>query len=158
MRIFLIILFVTIVVLDQITKALALEYLTLGMPVEVIPGFFNFTLVFNPGAAFGIFSDLPDFYRRTLLIVVTLIAFVIIYKLLRHEVQGKPVLEAALVGVLAGALGNLIDRIRFDAVVDFFDFYVGHYHWPAFNIADSAISVGVVIVLIGMLFEKKPEK
>jgi len=149
--------FLTILVADQLTKLLALAYLSQGATVEIIPGFFNLTLVYNPGAAFGIFATLPDTSRRIVLGVVTVIAVIVIFRLASNEAKDRPILQGALSSILAGAIGNLIDRLRFDAVVDFLDFYVGTYHWPAFNIADSAISVGVAIVFLGLLRTPSPE-
>ena len=73
------------------------------------------------------------------------------------EAKHDPVSQFALVGILSGAVGNLIDRYRFDSVVDFLDFYAARYHWPAFNVADSAISVGVCILLLRVLFAKAPD-
>ncbi len=128
-----------------------------GQPVPVFSNF-NFTLVYNPGAAFGMFSGLPDVWRRTVLIVVSLLALLVVFRFILKDAKGDLVSQLALSAILGGALGNIIDRFRFDAVVDFLDVYYGTYHWPAFNIADSAISVGVVVLVIRLLFEKQPEK
>ena len=104
------------------------------------------------------FSGLPDVWRRTVLIVVSLLALLVVFRFILKDAKGDLVSQLALSAILGGALGNIIDRFRFDAVVDFLDVYYGTYHWPAFNIADSAISVGVVVLVIRLLFEKQPEK
>lgn len=144
--------FFCILILDQATKYVALYYLNDDIPRSVIPGFFDLVLVFNKGAAFGMFSDWPDALRWTALGVVSVVALIVVFRLLLWETKGDRVSQAALSAVLAGACGNVIDRARFDAVVDFLDFYYGTYHWPAFNIADSAISVGVAVLMLRMVF------
>ena len=137
-----------VLVLDQLTKAIAYTFLENGKPVAVISSVFNLALVYNPGAAFGMFSSLPDASRRIVLLVVSLIALGVVVRFMLHEAKGDRFAQAALGGILGGALGNIIDRIRFDAVVDFLDFYYKSYHWPAFNVADSAISIGVCVLIL----------
>ena len=149
--------FIVVLVADLYTKHLAQQMLVLGEPVEVIAGLFNFTLVYNPGAAFGLFGDLSPVVRRVTLATVSLIALCVIFRFLVHEAKDDAVSRVALVAVLGGALGNIVDRIRYDAVVDFLDFYWGSYHWPAFNIADSAICVGVAVLVVRIIFAPKPE-
>lgn len=142
----------SVLLLDQITKYIAKSNLYEGQSIEVVPNFFNFTLVYNPGAAFGMFGGLPDFWRRTVLIAVSIIALIVVFRFMLNEAKEDRWAQAALAGVLGGAIGNIIDRFRFDAVVDFLDFYVKEHHWPAFNIADSAISVGVFVLVVRLLF------
>ena len=149
-------LLLVVLLLDQWTKLLATEYLKLGDPVPVINGLFNFTLVFNPGAAFGMFSELSDGWRRLILAIVSALALIVVLRFLFNEAKHDPISQYALIAILAGALGNLIDRYRYDSVVDFLDFFWGDYHWPAFNIADSAISVGVAVLMFRVLFVKHP--
>ncbi len=144
-----------VVILDQLTKLLAVQELFLGRPVPVIEGVFNFTLVYNPGAAFGMFGDLEDSWRRIILGGVSIIALVVVLRFMKHEAKGDPISQYALTAILAGAVGNLIDRFRLDAVVDFLDFYLAQSHFPAFNVADSAISCGVAILIWRMLFPMK---
>ncbi|MCB0322311.1 MAG: signal peptidase II [Bdellovibrionales bacterium] len=157
MHVFNVALFVTVLVLDQLTKYVAQQELLLGEIVPVIPGLFNFTLVYNPGAAFGLFGGLPDPWRQIVLFGVSLLALVVVFRFMRREAKDDPWAQAALSGILAGAVGNIIDRVRFDSVVDFLDFYWGAYHWPAFNVADSAISVGVTILIFRILFFPQPQ-
>jgi signal peptidase II len=156
--------FAVLLALDQITKVIAYTQLEEGVPVPVVPGFFNFTLVYNPGAAFGLFSGLPDTYRRITLLVVSVVALIVVVRFMLKDAKDDVIAQYALIAILSGAIGNIIDRVRFDRVVDFLDVYWGSYHWPAFNIADSAISVGVTVLIIRILFapqaqeEKSPSK
>jgi len=140
-----------VLILDQWTKWIAVSELKYGQTIEVIDGLFNFTLVYNPGAAFGMFAELPEPYRQIVLGVVSFLALCVVFWYLRGEARGDRFSQVALMGILGGAIGNIIDRFRFDAVVDFLDFYYQDYHWPAFNIADSAISVGVTVLVLRML-------
>lgn len=155
--------FLLILVSDQITKVLAYSRLSLGEPVIIIPKStplelgFNLTLVYNKGAAFGMFGSLPDFWRRVVLVVVSALALIVVLRFMFREAKDDAIAQFALTGILAGAVGNIIDRIRFDSVVDFLDFYLGSYHWPAFNIADSAISIGVAILVVRIVFGPQAE-
>lgn len=146
-----------VVLLDQLTKIWILNNFEYGEIKEIIPGFFNLILVFNPGAAFGIFADLPTTTRRIVLGGVTFFAVILVVTLLRKEAKDDLYAQTGLYLILGGAFGNLIDRFRFDAVVDFLDVYVNTYHWPAFNVADSAITIGVGILLIRFLFFKQED-
>lgn len=143
-----------VIVLDQLSKIWILNNFTYGEVWEIIPDFFNLTLVMNPGAAFGLFAGLPTMTRRIVLGVVTVIAVILVITLLKKEAKDDSYAQFGLYLILGGAFGNLIDRFRFDAVVDFLDVYIGTYHWPAFNVADSAISIGVTLLLIRFLFFK----
>jgi signal peptidase II len=132
-----------IVAADQLTKYLAVQHLT-GKSIEVA-SFFNLVLVYNAGAAFSFLSDAAG-WQRGLFIAIALIASVWIVYLLQKYPQQR-LFALALSLVLAGAIGNVIDRILFGAVVDFLDFHAFGYHWPAFNVADSAISCGAVLLV-----------
>jgi len=142
---------VVILVLDLLTKHLALERLPPGRPVHVIDGFFSLTLVMNPGLAFGMLAGTPAGWRWLVALLsigaLTVLAFVG----LRMLPTGGRFTQLALGLIFGGAVGNLIDRARFGAVVDFLDFYWRGYHWPAFNVADASISVGVVLLALRML-------
>lgn len=141
------------VLFDQLTKALVTRNLSLHDTVEVIPGFFNIVYWRNPGGAFGIFKYGGTAW--TLFFVgMSLAAVVIIGVLMRHA--RDTFTRVALSLIAGGAVGNLIDRLRFGGVVDFLDFHAGRYHWPAFNVADSAITVGVFLSLYLMYF-KRPD-
>lgn len=144
-----------ILVLDQVTKYIVEKYIRLYDVAVVIPGFFNLTHVRNKGAAFGILSNMPGIWRSIFFITVTLIAVAVIAVLIRktHE----RLLLTAFSLITGGAIGNMIDRVRYGEVVDFIQWYVKSFYWPSFNVADSAISIGVVLLAIDMLFSKKPE-
>jgi signal peptidase II len=153
-----VLIFSVVLALDLITKVLAQRHFVEGEILEVFPGFFNLTLVYNPGAAFGLFAGLPDFWRRIVLILVSILALAVVFRFMLKEAQGDPWAQTALSGILGGAIGNIIDRIRLDSVVDFLDFYWGAYHWPAFNVADSAITLGVFVLVSRILFAAEPSK
>ena len=146
-----VVLFVLIVAFDQMSKYLADTSLEMSHPVPIIDGLFNLTLVYNTGAAFGMFQGLPDTARRIILWSVSGLALVLVMKFLIRDAKDDYWTRYSLVLIISGAVGNIIDRFRFDYVIDFLDFYYGTYHWPAFNIADSAISIGITIILLRSL-------
>jgi signal peptidase II len=148
---------VPVVLLDQLSKAWILATLKLHDGFPLIDGFFNITHIRNPGAAFGFLAAAPPMFRYIFFMVVTLAAILLILHYFRVSRIEAPPLVVALALILAGAVGNLIDRVRFGEVVDFFDVYLGSYHWPAFNVADSAITVGAAI-LITVLLRKRKER
>ncbi|SDB58422.1 signal peptidase II [Desulfonatronum thiosulfatophilum] len=139
-----------VLVLDQITKLWVAATLPLWSSKPVIPGFFNLVHVMNKGAAFGFLHDLDVAWRPYFFMAVTALAVVLILHLLRTVPREDKVLFTALGLILGGALGNLVDRIRLGEVIDFLDFYIGQYHWPAFNVADVAISIGSVLLLVSV--------
>ena len=143
-----------IVVLDQATKFVVDQALPLSVPVAVIDDFFNLTYVRNPGAAFGILGESDEFFRRTFLIGFPLVAVGFIAAMLRRLAAEESWLITALSFVLGGAVGNLIDRVVYGEVIDFLDFYWSIYHWPAFNVADSFISVGVLMIVYSLIGAK----
>ena len=134
-----------VVIADQITKALVLARFSLGERLEVT-GFFNMVLVYNKGAAFSFLSDAGG-WQTPALIVFALAAIGIVGTFIVRS-PGRPMLLWGLALILGGALGNLIDRLRFGQVVDFLDFHAAGWHWPAFNVADSAITVGAVLLIL----------
>jgi signal peptidase II len=136
----------TVFVADQLTKTWALARLDAAHPVVVIPGFFHLVLVMNPGVAFGIFAGTPPGWRW-IVTLFSLTALVLLGSLaLRILPRGSVLARVAIGLVFGGAAGNLLDRWRFGAVVDFIDVFWRTYHWPAFNVADSAITVGVCML------------
>jgi signal peptidase II len=139
---------VAIVALDQATKWWITQALDLHQSVPIIDGLFSLTYVRNAGAAFGLFGQLPDAIRGPLFIVVSLGALAVLGTLLAGLHPEERGLRIAIAMVLGGATGNLIDRVREGEVIDFFDVYWGQYHWPAFNIADSCITLGVGALLL----------
>lgn len=130
--------------LDQATKLWVLESFRYGERL-VVTDFFNLVLVFNRGAAFSFLSQAGGWQKWFFVGLALVVSIWLIIEIRRHA-QDKW-LSAAYAMVLGGALGNVIDRLRFDAVVDFLDFHFSGWHWPAFNVADSAITVGVVLLL-----------
>jgi signal peptidase II len=142
---------VVVLILDQVTKALALAHLPPGQPVGIIDGFFSLTLVMNPGLAFGFLSSTPVTWRWIVALLSIGALAVLGVVGVRLLPAGGRLAALALGLIFGGAIGNLIDRARFGAVVDFLDFYWRDYHWPAFNVADSAISVGVALLALKLL-------
>lgn len=137
-----------IVFLDQFTKIIVDRTMTLHQSIPIVDGLFSLTYMRNPGAAFGIFAGSAEIFRRPFLILVSILASGFIVNLLRRLTDSEKGLITALTFVLGGAIGNLIDRIFYGEVIDFFDVYWRNHHWPAFNIADSFITLGVAIALI----------
>jgi signal peptidase II len=135
---------VLVLALDQASKAWMLASFRLMESLVVTP-FFNLVLVFNPGAAFSFLAGAGGWQKWFFVGLALAISAWLLSLLRRHA--GERLLPTALALILGGAVGNLIDRLRFDAVVDFFDFHLAGYHWPAFNVADSAITVGVALML-----------
>ncbi len=142
--------------LDQVTKLVIVKSLSVYQTITVVPGFFNITLVHNPGGAFGFLAGQGHLLRTTMFVVVSLLAAGFIVYLYVKTPRRHPFLLAGLSLILGGAMGNLIDRVRQGAVVDFLDFYVNALHWPAFNLADSAISVGMAVLLFFIIVKKVP--
>jgi signal peptidase II len=147
-----------IIVLDRWTKALILDRFDLNESVSVIDGFFNITYVRNTGVAFGIFSSISSPLKSTLLSVFTAIAAVAVVTYSYRSSLRNRLLQAALALILGGALGNLYDRLAYGYVVDFLEFYIGSYHWPAFNVADSTITTGVVLLGLEILRNETPDR
>lgn len=139
---------VLIAVLDQVSKNYIESSIRVGQIVPVIDDFFNLTLLYNRGAAFGLFSSLPDPIRGIVLSVTSTIALIFVAVLLIKDFRHNQFAHSALGLIVGGGLGNGFDRVRYGGVVDFLDFYLGTYHWPAFNVADSAIFLGVVMLLL----------
>lgn len=136
-----------IVLLDQVTKILVARTIALYTRIPVIPEVFDLTHLRNPGAAFSLFAQAPEWFRQPFFFVVTGIAIVALVLFLRHAKEEGLLLTVAVSGVLAGAIGNLIDRIVYGEVIDFLLLYWDEYHWPAFNVADSCITLGVIGLL-----------
>lgn len=146
--------FVTIspvlIVIDQITKFFIDAKMTIHQSIEVIGGLFNITYVRNPGSAFGFLASSSAQFRSVFYLLVTLLAVGLILYYVAKSEEGDDLTPLSLSLILSGAIGNMIDRIRFGEVIDFLDVYIGSQHWPAFNVADSAISVGAVILIMAI--------
>ena len=141
-----------VLILDQATKYLVEKHIRLYETIIVVPGFFNLTHVRNRGAAFGILANVPGIWRSLFFISVTIVAVAVIGYLIKTTTERLHIMAFSLIA--GGAVGNLIDRLRYTEVVDFIQWYVKDYYWPSFNIADSAISVGVTLLFVDMLFNK----
>ncbi len=141
--------------LDQLTKLLVDRFLPLYESRSVVQGLVSLTYVRNRGAAFGILSDAQLPYQATLFAVVGVLALGAIVAYSASLPFRSRVPQTALALVMGGALGNLLDRARLGYVIDFVDVYWGAHHWPAFNVADSAISVGVALLILDMLLGRE---
>jgi signal peptidase II len=140
-----------ILLLDQWTKYMVVQELPLYQRVKVIQGVFNLTHVRNTGGAFGIFGGEKGGLGSILFVVVSLIAIGAIVFLFLKIKENEKVLALSFSLILGGAIGNLVDRLRYGEVVDFLDFHLSTYHWPAFNVADSAICIGIGLMALELL-------
>jgi len=145
-----------VVVLDQLTKLVVLDRLAPGAPVTVVPGLVALTLVMNPGLAFGLLAGVPPGWRW-IVVPLSLLALLVLLRVALRILPTGGWRERSAIGlVFGGAVGNLIDRARFGAVVDFVDVHFRGYHWPAFNVADSAITIGVAMLALAALADRAP--
>lgn len=158
MRKYHIIIAALVVLLDRLTKSLVADKINLHDYVDVIPGLFRLTHVQNQGAAFGLFSDSPSEWKVAMLILFSVAALAVVSALLWKNGNAMNATAIALSLVFGGALGNLWDRVASGRVIDFLDFYVGSHHWPAFNVADSAIVVGALLLLSEIFLAPQEEK
>lgn len=133
------------IMLDQLSKWVVMDRLTAYVDVIPLTGFFNLVHVHNSGAAFSLFADQPG-WQRFFFVGIAVVAVVILGYLLK-KTAGRPVFSIALALILGGAVGNVIDRVLYGYVIDFLDFYLGAWHFPAFNVADSAITVGAALLI-----------
>jgi signal peptidase II len=147
-----------VVVLDRFTKSLVAQRISLHDSVDVIPGLFRLTHVQNPGAAFGLFSESSSEWKVAMLILFSVAALAVVSALLWKNGKAMNATAIALSLVFGGALGNLWDRVLSGRVIDFLDFYIGSHHWPAFNVADSAIVVGALLLLSEIFLAPHEEK
>ena len=146
-----------IIALDLWTKQLALDHLVLHQPVAFIDGFWNWTLTYNYGAAFSFLGDASGWQRWFYAgLAIAMSVLLTVWLLRTRRGDWRQALPFAL--IIGGALGNFVDRIRFGYVVDFVDWYVGQYHWPAFNIADSAIVGGAIGLVVFGFGERKSQE
>ena len=147
-----------IVLSDQITKLYVDAVMWPHQSITVIENYFDITYVRNPGGAFGLFAQGNRGIVRPLLLGLSAVAVVIIFLIYRSTPPDRGPVRLAFALIMGGAIGNLIDRLRFDEVIDFLDVHWSHYHWPAFNIADAAITVGVAILCWDLLFGRVPKQ
>jgi len=142
-----------LVVLDQLTKFLVVQNLATGQRIELTP-FFNLVIAFNKGAAFSFLADAPGWQAPLLAGFAVIAAAVLSVLIVRNS--GKALFCTGLALVLGGALGNVIDRLRFGHVVDFLDFHAAGWHFPAFNVADSAITIGAALLILEGFLPARP--
>lgn len=147
-----------VMIIDQTSKYAVQHIMTLDDYRTVVPGFFSLTYIQNPGAAFGLFGKTTDTLRSVLLIGISLAALFILFLIYVKVRERDLLLHTSIALIIGGAIGNLIDRIRFQWVIDFLDFYWDRYHWPAFNLADAAITIGTLVLMFNILFFRKEIK
>ena len=141
-----------VICFDQITKWWVLNIALISPNGIALTDFFNLVIVWNSGASFGIFSDGPGWVSFALISFAAIICIILAIWLMRSE---SNVCIFGLGLVIGGAIGNSIDRVRFGSVLDFLDLHIGHLHWPAFNIADSGITIGVALLILDSLKTKR---
>ena len=135
-----------VVALDQLTKWEVQRAFLLGERLTLIPGVFYLAYVRNPGVAFGLLADVAWRWRLPFFVATAAAAGWLLWRMF-HDAGHMPAARAALGLILGGAVGNLVDRVRYGEVVDFLDCWIGSYHWPTFNVADSCITVGTALLL-----------
>ena len=141
--------------LDQLSKAVVSSALRMYEVRPIIHGLLNLTRIHNTGAAFGLLSGQVSPARTFSFLAVSILAMGVVVWMLLRLPEGQKMEQVALSLIFAGALGNVVDRIRLGEVVDFIDIYYRSYHWPAFNVADSAISIGVILLLFRLVFVRE---
>jgi signal peptidase II len=141
----------TVLILDQITKVLVHNLMQLHQSIEIVDNFVHLTYLRNTGAAFGFLAGDRSIPRMVVFILISGVAIGCIVYLLKNLRPGRNTVTLSLSLILGGAIGNLIDRLRMGEVIDFIDLHWHHIHWPAFNIADSAITIGVILLLFQMI-------
>ncbi len=146
-----------VIFLDQVTKFLIVKQMPLYSSVAIIPDFFNLVHYRNSGGAFSLMANSSVNVRFFVFIVLSIAAIFFIMYLFFKIPEEKKMLQVSMAMIFSGACGNMVDRLRFMYVVDFLDFYIKDYHWPAFNVADSSISIGVVIIMFHIFFKKMPD-
>ncbi|MEW5909764.1 MAG: signal peptidase II [Thermodesulfobacteriota bacterium] len=144
-----------VIAADQISKGVVVARLSINHAIPVIDGFFNIVHVQNPGGAFGFLADQDSRVRPFLFMIGSVAAVGMLIYLFTRMHPGTRLFSLGIALILGGAFGNMIDRLRLGSVIDFLDFYIGNLHWPAFNVADSSVSVGCGILILQMLMNPK---
>jgi signal peptidase II len=144
----------SVVALDQVTKWYVVHRLKMHETIRVVPGFFDLVHIRNRGMAFGLLNGPHIDFRFWLLLMASLTAIAILLVWFFRLKRRDALTTLGISLILGGAIGNMVDRIRYQEVVDFLDFYFGRYHWPAFNVADAAITCGTFLLAITLLFRK----
>jgi signal peptidase II len=144
----------TLIVLDQYTKFMVVLHIPLNYSVQVIENVFNFTHIRNSGVAFGLFASQQSEYKALMFITISTIAIMAILVLFHQNPKEKKMVQMGLILIFSGAIGNLIDRTLHGEVIDFVDFVIKGNHFPAFNVADSCITIGVSLMVVDLFFGK----
>jgi len=148
-----------VLVLDHVTKWLARTRLDPERAIEVIPGYLRISYVSNTGVAFGLFRDLDSPWKPYVLAVMAIVAVVVIFVYSSRMPSSRRLLQSALAVIMGGILGNFVDRILQGYVVDFIEFHIrDNFYWPTFNVADSAITVGIGLLLIDAVKNTEPDE
>ena len=146
-----------VILVDQVTKLYIMQTMRPHESIPIVTDLFNLTYIRNPGAAFGLLAGSSNAFRMVFFGLTSIFALGLLGTILFRMSERDWVGRLSVSGILGGAIGNLIDRLRYGEVIDFLDVYVKNYHWPAFNVADSAITVGVIFLIIHFAFEKKED-
>lgn len=144
----------TLIVLDQYTKFMVVLHIPLNYSVQVIEDIFNLTHIRNSGVAFGLFADQHSEYKALMFITISTIAIMAILVIFHQNPKEKKLVQTGLILIFSGAIGNLIDRTLHGEVIDFVDFVIKGYHFPAFNVADSCITIGVSLMVVDLFCGK----
>lgn len=146
---------VGIILLDQVTKIYVMHTMRLHESIPIMKGYFSMTYIRNPGAAFGLLASASSGFRTIFFGLTSIVALVLLATIFYRMGPTDRLGQISVAAILGGAIGNLLDRVQYGEVIDFLDFYVGSYHWPAFNVADAAISVGVLCLIYYFALEEK---
>lgn len=146
-----------IVLADQASKYVIKSHLGLHDFIVVIPNLFHITHILNPGGAFGFFADKSPEIRKFIFLFLSSIVAVFVLWFYKKTAKDHIFLSYGLALIFGGAVGNLIDRFMYGKVVDFLDFFIGTAHWPAFNVADASINIGMAILIYHIIFNKLPD-
>lgn len=148
-----------IIIVDRLTKLAAAHFLEgLAQPKKIIPECLNLIYSTNKGALFGFFNNLNESFRFLLLTIMPIFIIIVILWLLIKSEAKEALLNTGLSLILGGAIGNLVDRIMYNYVIDFIDFYIGKFHWHTFNMADASITTGIAIILYQLIFMKSEKR
>ena len=142
----------TLIILDQLTKFLVTIHVPRHYSIPIIDGFFSITHIRNPGVAFGLFARQESEYKVLFFIIISLIAIIAILIIFHQASDDRRAVRVGLILIFSGAMGNLIERILHKEVIDFLDFFYKGSHWPAFNVADACITIGVSFMIFDLFF------
>ena len=144
-----------LIILDQFTKFMIIMSIPLHYSIRVIDGFFNLTHIRNSGVAFGLFAGQGSEYKSLFFVFISIIAVFAILIFFHQTPNDRKMVQNGLILIFSGAIGNMVDRLVYKEVIDFLDFFYGDFHWPAFNVADSCITIGVGLMIFDS-FLKRP--